>query len=433
MSTADRLISFWENFTAGFGYAGGGWFPSGATEGAPPFRRTISESGQTVDAQSSLQLSAVYACVTLRARLISTLPIIFKQLDGAGKLAKNPLSRTFQMLAFNPNSEMTASDFWGMVSASLDLWGNAFLKKVTIGGRTVALIPLRPEYMTVYKTPAGDVRYAYAKGLPTQGVISPQDYSSDEIIHIRGFTVDGIMGLSPIAQARQSIGRSMATDQASSRVFQSGMSASGYIKYDKALTVEQRTAIQSVIDGFSGSAAPNKTMVLENGMSYQSININPADAQMLETRQFNIDELCSWWGVHPALIGFTSKTSSWASSLENLTLGLIKFGIRPTLVWIEQAILAGLGLSPTQTVFRFDLEDLERGDSAAQTALDSSRVQNGLRTRKELRERDGFEPTGDENEDVLTVQSNMTTLAKVGTVAPAPTNPEPPKPPEKTT
>jgi len=431
MSTADRLISIWENFTAGFGYAGGGWFPSGSSEGAPPFRRTISESGQIVDAQSSLQLSAVYACVALRARLISTLPIIFKQLDGAGKLAKAPLSRTYQMLAFNPNSEMTASDFWGMVSASLDLWGNAYLKKVTIGGRTVALVPLRPEYVTIYKDLDGNVRYAYAKGLPNQNALSPQDYSSDEVIHIRGFTVDGLVGLSPVAQARQSIGRSLATDQASSKVFQSGMSASGYIKYDKALTVEQRTAIQSVIDGFSGSAAPNKTMVLENGMSYQSININPADAQMLETRQFNIDELCSWWGVHPALIGFTSKASSWASSLENLTLGLIKFGIRPTLVWIEQAIVNGLNLSPTQSVFRFDLEDLERGDSAAQTALDSSRVQNGLRTRKELRERDGFEPTGEDNEDALTVQSNMIPLEKLGQTPPAPT-PEA-KPPEKTT
>ncbi len=431
MALADRLVSIWENFTAGFGYAGGGWFPSGSTEGAPPFRRTISDSGQVVDAQNALQIAAVYACVTLRAKLISTLPIIFKQMSDSGKLAKNPMSRTYQMLAYRPNSEMTAADFWCMVVASLDLWGNAYLKKVTVGGRTVALMPLRPEYMTIYKTLNGDIRYAYAKGLPSQGVIAPQDFSSDEIIHIRGFTVDGLVGLSPIAQARQTLGRAMATDQASGKVFLNGMSASGYIKYDKALSVEQRTAIQSVIDTYQGSNSTGKTMVLENGMSYQAININPADAQMLETRLFNIDEVCAWWNVPPPLIGFMSKQSSWASSLENLTLGLIKFGIRPTTAIIEQAIVSGLGLNPANTMFRFDLEDLERGDSAAQTALDSSRVQNGLRTRLELRERDGYEPTGETNEDALTVQSNMTTLAKVGTVLPAPT-PEA-KPPEKTT
>lgn len=431
MALADRLVSIWENFTAGFGYAGGGWFPSGSTEGAPPFRRTISDSGQVVDAQNALQIAAVYACVTLRAKLISTLPIIFKQMSDSGKLAKNPVSRTYQMLAYRPNSEMTAADFWCMVVASLDLWGNAYLKKVTVGGRTVALMPLRPEYMTIYKTLNGDIRYAYAKGLPSQGVIAPQDFSSDEIIHIRGFTVDGLVGLSPIAQARQTLGRAMATDQASGKVFLNGMSASGYIKYDKALSVEQRTAIQSVIDTYQGSNSTGKTMVLENGMSYQAININPADAQMLETRLFNIDEVCAWWNVPPPLIGFMSKQSSWASSLENLTLGLIKFGIRPTTAIIEQAIVSGLGLNPANTMFRFDLEDLERGDSAAQTALDSSRVQNGLRTRLELRERDGYEPTGETNEDALTVQSNMTTLAKVGTVLPAPT-PEA-KPPEKTT
>ncbi len=430
MALADRLVSIWENFTAGFGYAGGGWFPSGSTEGAPPFRRTISDSGQVVDAQNALQIAAVYACVTLRAKLIATLPIIFKQMSD-GKLAKNPLSRTYQMLAFNPNSEMTAADFWCMVVASLDLWGNAYLKKVTIGGRTVSLVPLRPEYMTIYKTLNGDIRYAYAKGLPTQGVIAPQDYSSDEIIHIRGFTVDGLVGLSPIAQARQTLGRSMATDQASGKIFLNGMSASGYIKYDKALTPEIRESVRNTINEFSGSNAPGKTMVLENGMSYESININPVDAQMLETRLFNIDEVCAWWNVPPPLIGFMSKQSSWASSLENLTLGLIKFGIRPTTAIIEQAIVAGLGLNPAQTMFRFDLEDLERGDSAAQTALDSSRVQNGLRTRLELRERDGYEPTGDANEDSLTVQSNMIPLDKLGTVPAAPT-PEA-KPPEKTT
>jgi HK97 family phage portal protein len=431
MALADRLISIWENFTAGFGYAGGGWFPSGSTEGAPPFRRTISDSGQTVDAQSALQIAAVYACVALRARLIATLPIIFKQMGDNGKLAKNPLSRTYQMLAFKPNSEMTAADFWCVVVSSLDLWGNAYLKKVTMNGRTVSLVPLRPEYMTIYKTLAGEVRYAYAKGLPTQGVIAPQDYSSDEIIHIRGFTVDGLVGLSPIAQARQTLGRAMATDQASGKVFLNGMSASGYIKYEKALTKEQRDDIRAVINDFTGSNAAGKTMVLENGMTYAPININPVDAQMLETRLFNIDEVCSWWGVPPPLIGFMSKQSSWASSLENLLLGLIKFGIRPTTAIIEQAIVNGLGLNPANTMFRFDLEDLERGDSAAQTLLDSSRLQNGTRTRLELRERDGFEPTGQANEDMLTVQSNMIPLDKLGQTPPAPT-PEA-KPPEKTT
>lgn len=432
MALADRLLSLFQNFTAGFGYAGGGWFPGGATEGAPPFRSTVSDSGQVVDAQRSLQIAAVYACVALRARLISTLPIIFKQLDASGKLAKMPLSRTYQMLAFRPNNEMTASDFWGMISASLDLWGNAYLKKVLIGGRTVSLIPLRPEYMTVYKTMNGDIRYAYAKGLPTTGLLAPQDFSSDEIIHIRGFSVDGIIGLSPIAQARQTLGRTMATDQASGRVFLNGMSASGFIQYEKTLNKEQRTEIRQTINDFTGSSNAGKTMVLENGMTYQAININPIDAQMLETRQFNIDEVCAWWGVHPALIGFTSKASSWASSLENLTLGLIKFGIRPSLTWIEQAMFLGLGLNPMQTVFRFDLEDLERGDSAAQTQLDSSRVQNGLRTRAELRERDGCEPTGETNENILTVQSNMIPLDKLGTAPAAPT-PEvtPPKEPGK--
>lgn len=432
MAQADRLLSLFQNFTAAFGYAGGGWYPGGATEGAPPFRSTTSDSGQVVDAQRSLQIAAVYACVALRARIISTLPIIFKQLDASGKLAKMPLSRTYQMLAYRPNSEMTASDFWGMISASLDLWGNAYLKKVLISGRCVALIPLRPEYMTVYKLMNGDIRYAYAKGLPASGILAPQDFSSDEIIHIRGFSVDGIIGLSPIAQARQTLGRTMATDQASGKVFLNGMSASGYIQYDKALSKTQRDEIRDVINDFTGSSSAGKTMVLENGMTYSAININPVDAQMLETRQFNIDEVCSWWGVHPALIGFTSKASSWASSLENLTLGLIKFGVRPTLTKIEQAVALGLNLAPAQTVFRFDLEDLERGDSAAQSALDSSRVQNGLRTREELRERDGFEPTGQSNENVLTVQSNMIALDKLGAAPAAPT-PEatPPKEPAK--
>lgn len=417
MAAKDSVVHFFEGIQGVLGYLGSGWYPSGARDGMAPFQSVGSDSGTTVSPGNALQLAAVWACVRLISETIGTLPFELKQPDAKGRLLKAVTSPTYRMLRYAPNAHMTASEFWEMMAASVCLWGNAYAVKGKIANRVVSLDPLRPEYVTVFRNAAGDIRYAYLRG--TERV----EYAASEIMHIKGFGVDGLVGLSPIAMARQSIGRSIATDQASGKVFQSGLSAGGFIKYKSSFkTAAERDAVRDSIASFTGSANAAKTMVLENDMDYMPITMNPVDAQMLESRLFNAEECCRWYGVPPPLIGQMSKSSSWASSLETLILLWLKTGLRAYLVKFEQAVSRSLGF-PIGWVLKFDLDELERGDSAARAALWSASAQNGIKTRNEIRNDEG-DPAIDGG-DELTVQSNLVPLAKLGELGGKPSAPAP--------
>lgn len=421
--------SFFTRIGGVLGYiGGGGWSPTGGSEGVAPFNMVGSDAGVNVDAGGALQLAAGWACVRLISETVGSLPLVLKAPDANGKLVPQTQSVTYRMLRYSPNSTMTSVEFWEMMTASLCLWGNAYAEKIRVAGRVVSLEPLRPEYMTVKRDAAGAIRYLYRKGTESR------EYTADEILHIKGFGVDGLIGLSPVAMARQTFGRAIATDQASGRVYKQGLSAGGFIKYEKSFaTQEIRDAVRDRLQEFSGSPNVGKTMVLENGMEYTPITMPPKDAQLLESRMFNVEEVCRWYAVPPQLIGHISKASSWASSLENTILWFLKTCLRAYLTRIEQAVTKSLGL-PAGSVLKFNLDALERGDSAARAALYAAYSQNGLRTRNELRDLDDMDAI--EGGDELTVQSNLVPLGMLGDVATAkqqqpqpPTDPaaEPPK------
>jgi HK97 family phage portal protein len=418
------IATFFTQLGGVLGTVGAGWYPSGAAQGMAPFRSVGSEAGQTVSPGTALQLSTVWACVRLIAETIASLPIKLYQFDADGKRVALTSGSIWRMLTYSPNALMTAVEFWEMIVTSLCLWGNAYALKQRVGGRVVSLDPLRPEYMTVVRR-NGVLSYVYT---PAGAVgLSTIEYTADDILHIKGFGVDGLVGLSPIAMARQTLGRAIATDQASGKVFTSGLTASGFIKYEKAfVTPEQREAVRATIERFTGSSNIGKTMVLENGMEYVPITMNPSDAQMLESREFNVEEICRWFGVPPQLIGHINKASSWASSLENTTLGFVKFALRPYLTRIEQAVMRSLGMAPSSGQIKFNLEALLRGDSAARAALYASSGQNGWQTRDEIREHEDMEPMGG-NAGVLTVQSNLVPLDKLEEMGGKQPVPEPSK------
>lgn len=422
MALKDPYIHFFDGILGVLGYLGSGWYPGGARDGMAPFRSVGSDAGVQVSSGAALQLAPVYACVRLISETVATLPLELKQPDANGKLVKALGSPVYRMLRYSPNAYMTAVEFWEMMVASLCLWGNAYAVKVKVAGRVVAFDPLRPEYVTVYRDmQTGQIRYAYLRGNQRQ------EFPAEDILHIKGFGVDGLVGLSPVAMARQTIGRSIATDQASGKIFNSGLSAGGFITYEKSFaTPELREDIRKSIADFTGSSNAGKTMVLENGMGYTPITMNPVDAQMLESRQFNAEEMCHWYGVPPPLAGYMTKASSWASSLETLILLWIKTGLRAYLSRIEQAVSRSLSL-PVTSVLKFDLDELERGDSAARAALYASAGQNGYKTRNEIRELEG-DPAID-GADQLTVQSNLIPLDKLGELGgqQTPIAPEPPK------
>lgn len=398
------LASFFTGILGVAGYLGGGWYPTGSREGAAPFRQVGSDAGPTITPGTSLQLAAVWACVRLYAETIATLPFCMSQPDDSGKLVEVKNSPIWRMLALRPNPDMTAAQFWTMMIAGLEMWGNAYAVKGKIAGRVVSLTPLRPDYMTVYRDMDGNILYAYSRGSTLQ------IYTADEMLHLKAFGVDGLVGLSTLAMARQTLGRSLATDDASGSLFLNGMSAGGFIEYAQVLTEPQREEIRKSLAQFVGSKNTAKTMVLEAGMKYNRLAMSAADTQMLETREFNGAEICRWFGVPPILAGFVTKQSSWASSLESTINLWIKTALRPRVINIEQSLMLALNLPPT-TVLEFEMDDLERGDSAARAALYASGVQNGWMTRNQVCDIENLPQF--EGGDVHTVQSNLIDLLKI--------------------
>ncbi|HEY9445754.1 MAG TPA: phage portal protein, partial [Burkholderiales bacterium] len=193
---------------------------------------------------------------------------------------------------------------------------------------------------------------------------------------------------------------------------------------------EQREEIRKNLVRFTGSANMGKVMVLENGMTYEPITMSAKDSQMLETRAWNVEEICRWLDTPPPLIGHTNKASSWASSLENTILWYIKTTVRPTVVAIEQALKRALKL-PASTVIEFNMDDLERGDSAARAALYASAAQNGWMDRDEIRDLENLPRRGN-GAAQLTVQSNLVPLDKLEELGGKPGNSDKPQPGDST-
>ncbi|WP_278398337.1 phage portal protein [Stutzerimonas kunmingensis] len=368
-----------------------------------------STSGKSVTVDAALQLSTVWACVRLLSETVSTLPLKLyrRQPDGSRTVATDhPL---YRVLCISPNAEMTPGRFMLMIVASLALRGNAFVEKKLIGSRIVALVPLLPQHMRVKRQPNGRLEYIYNEN----GTERP--IPEKNLMHIRGFGLDGVCGIMPVKAGREVLGAAMSADEAAARVFAQGLQASGVLTNESgALKPEQREQLRQSLAAFAGSKNAGKLMVLEAGLKYQGITMNPEAAQMLETRAFQIEEICRWFRVPPFMVGHTDKQSSWASSVEGQNLQFLTNTLRPLLDNIEQEIIRCLiGEAEAETVYaEFSVEGLLRADLAARREWYASALQNGWMNRNTVArlENQPLIPGG----DVYTVQSNLMPLDQLG-------------------
>lgn len=392
-----------------------GWRRSVVGEASvAPFEYAHTESGVSVTPATALKLSAVWACVSLRAATISSLPLHLRD-DGKRHATRHPL---YTILHDSPNADMTASEFWEMQLASLDLWGNAYAEIERNGvGQVVALNPLRPEKVTVKRAKSGALRYVYWR----DG--KEVEYPQERIFHLKGFTLDGLVGLSPVQYQAETMGGLLSANRAAAREFLNGLKVGGFLKVGSTtLKPDQRTKLSAALAKFGLPENAGKWMILEAGMepaSSQGMKVNPVDAQLLESRYFGIEEVCRAFRVPPQLIGHTDKASSWASSLENTNLGFLTYSLRPTLVRIEQAITRQLLAPGERGAYRpkFSVEGLLRADSAARSTFYREMLQNGVFTINHVLDLEDLPPV--EGGDVRIVPMNMTTLDKVGAESPA--------------
>ena len=366
-------------------------------------------TGQHVDVNVALQLSTVWACVRLIAETLSTLPMNV-YIDRNGKKVIASRHNMYTLLHTQPNADTTAVVFWQAFIASLLLRGGAWVEKHMVGDIITSLDLLQPECISRtngewwYQDPVTNIlRY-----IP-----------DDHMWHTPAFSIDGKTGLSPISVGANVFGGAVAADRASADTFKNGMKASGLVTVDQQLTKPQRDLVRGHVQEVSEKGG---YFVLEKGTGFQQLNMNPQDAELLSTRAFNVEEICRWFRVPPFMVGHSEKSSSWGTGIEAQMIAFVTFVLRPWAVRIEQSARMNL-FTPVERLkysAEFALEGLLRGDSASRAAFYSVMTQNGVYTRDECRDKENLEPMGG-NAAVLTVQSNLLPLDKLGqAVAPPP-------------
>lgn len=378
-----------------------------------------STSGVRVTEQSAMQMTAVYACVRILSESIAGLPVhLYEYQDGGSKekAVKHPL---YFLLHDEPNPEMTSFVFRETMMAHLLLWGNAYAQIIRNGkGEVIALYPLMPNRMKVDRKDTGEIFYQYRvsdSDAPTlkEGTV---DLKKEDVLHIPGLGFDGLVGYSPIAMAKNAIGLSMATEEYGAKFFANGATPGGILEYPGTVKDPERVR-ESWNKGFSGKNS-HKVAILEEGMKYTPISISPNEAQFLETRKFQIDEIARIFRVPPHMVGDLEKSSF--SNIEQQSLEFVKYTLEPWIVRWEQSInRALLSQNEKSTYFvKFNVDGLLRGDYQSRMNGYATARQNGWMSANDIRELENLDLISkEEGGDLYLINGNMTKLADAGIFA----------------
>ncbi|MBP2656778.1 MAG: phage portal protein, family [Firmicutes bacterium] len=373
------------------------------------FGRTT--SGKNVNERTALQTTAVYACVRILAETIASLPLNTFRYTASGK--EKAIDHSLYYLLHNePNPEMTSFVFRETLMGHLLLWGNAYAQIIRNGrGNVVAIYPLLPNKMTVQRNKQSQIYYEYEK--------DGQSYPlrSNEVLHVPGLGFDGLVGYSPIAMAKNAIGMAIATEEYGAKFFANGANPGGVLEHpgvvkDPARVRDSWNAV------YQGSANAHRVAVLEEGMKFQSIGIPPEQAQFLETRKFQLNEIARIFRIPPHMIGDLEKSSF--SNIEQQSLEFVMYTLDPWVVRWEQAMQRALfSESEKQKLFvKFNVDGLLRGDYQSRMNGYAVGRQNGWLSSNDIRELENLNRIPAElGGDQYLINGNMTKLAEAGAFA----------------
>ena len=376
-----------------------------------------SSSGKAVTERSAMQMTAVYSCVRILSEAVAGLPLHFYRYTedgGKEKAIDHPL---YNLLHDEPNPEMTSFIFRETLMTHLLLWGNAYAQIIRNGkNEVIALYPLMPNKMEVSRDKSGQLYYTY--------VTQPEEAHTmkgtvfylrpSEVLHIPGLGFDGLVGYSPIAMAKNAIGMAVACEEYGAKFFANGAAPGGVLEHPGTIKDPQRVR-ESWQSTFGGSGNSNKVAVLEEGMKYTPIGISPEQAQFLETRKFQINEIARIFRVPPHMVGDLEKSSF--SNIEQQSLEFVKYTLDPWIVRWEQSIRRAL-LTPEEKkkyFVKFNLEGLLRGDYQSRMNGYAIGRQNGWMSANDIRELENQDRIpAEEGGDLYLVNGNMMPLKDAG-------------------
>ncbi|QFG38311.1 HK97 family phage portal protein [Paracoccus pantotrophus] len=361
-------------------------------------------SGKVVTLSAALTISAVWACIVRSAQAMASLPLdLYRKTAGGRQRQDGALA---DLISLSPNADQTPVEFWeGMFSWMLAT-GNAYAEIDRVNGRPSSLMPLPATHVRPFRNKvSGELFYEVRE----PGTSRPRVIGREDMFHLRGWGFGGDEGMSPIRWGTQSLGAAMAADEASAKMFGSGMQASGVLKTNQRISPEQRPQLQAMMSEYAGSTKAGKLMILEAGMEFEQLTLNPDDAQMLETRRFSIEEVCRWFGVPPIVIGHSAAGQTmWGTGVEQIFLSWMQLGINPVLKKVEQRIRKQLIPLREQrdTYAEFNREAMLQMDSKAKAEFIRAMVTMGVMKPDEARDKLNIEREGGAA-DLLWMQGAM--------------------------
>lgn len=378
-----------------------------------------STSGKKVNERSAMQMTAVYACVRILSESIASLPVHLYQYESEGNKAKAVKHPLYRILHDEPNPEMTSFVFRETLMTHLLLWGNAYSQIIRNGkGEVIGLYPLMPNRMTVDRDSNGQIIYQYQMqdSDAHTGKSGSVTLRPSEVLHVPGLGFDGLVGYSPIAMAKNAIGLSIATEEYGAKFFANGATPGGILEFPG--TVKNPESIrESWNKGFSGSNA-HKVAILEEGMKYTPISISPEQAQFLETRKFQIDEIARIFRVPPHMVGDLEKSSF--SNIEQQSLEFVKYTLEPWIIRWEQSLNRALLTEKEKPDYfvKFNVDGLLRGDYQSRMNGYATARQNGWMSANDIRELECLDRIPPElGGDLYLINGNMTRLEDAGIFA----------------
>ena len=395
--------------------------PTNATSGsAYRFFMGGSTSGKNVNERSAMQMTAVYSCVRILSEAVASLPLhVYRYNDDGGKekAIDHPL---YFLLHDEPNPEMTSFVFRETLMTHLLLWGNAYAQIIRNGkGEVVALYPLMPNRMTVDRDEHGQLYYTYNTSRDDAPTMkgSMVKLESTDVLHIPGLGFDGLVGYSPIAMAKNAIGMSIACEEYGAKFFANGAAPSGVLEHPGTIKDPARLR-ESWTSTFGGSSNAHKVAVLEEGMKYTPISISPEQAQFLETRKFQINEIARIFRVPPHMVGDLEKSSF--SNIEQQSLEFVKYTLDPWVSRWEQSMIRSLIPSAEKSKYfiKFNVDGLLRGDYQSRMNGYAIGRQNGWMSANDIRELENLDRIPAElGGDLYLINGNMTKLEDAGIFA----------------
>lgn len=369
------------------------------------------DSPAPVNFDTAMQLSAVWACARLLSETIAALPMNFMRQTDDGMVPDTTSDLATLFSGGKVNRYQTKVEFFETFILNLVMYGNAYALKQRVGSRLVGLLPLMSAQMETKLLNDGSVVHLYYH---EEGV---HTYADENIWHVKLFG-NGVIGLSPLSYARNTMGIALAGETRVAKVFSNGGKPSGVLTIDHVLKDEQRNQIRKEFNELREGNS-DRLMVLEAGMEYKQVSMTPQDIELLQSRRFSIEDICRFFGVPSVLVNDTSGSTTWGSGIQQIVQGFYKLNLRPYLERLEASMRANLMTAETRRrlFIEFDFDALLRANQQERFEGWQKGINAGMIAPNEARAGEGLPPLP--GGDSLLINGNMVPINQAGRQPPA--------------